>query len=57
MLNKEEMKSVMQKRFVPTDYYRELYNQIQDLRQGNRSVEEYYKEIEVAMVRVNIEED
>ena len=48
---------MMQKRFVPTYYYRKLYNKIQDLRQGNRSVEEYYKEMEVAMVRVNIEED
>ena len=50
---REEMKRVMQKRFVPTNYYRELQN----LRQGNRSVEEYYKEMEVAMVRENIEED
>ena len=43
----EEMKRVMRKRFVPTYYYRELYNKLQNLRQGNRSVEEYYKEMEV----------
>ena len=53
----EEMKRVMQKRFVPTYYYWKLYNKLQNLRQGNRSVEEYYKEMEVAMARVNIEED
>ena len=53
----EEMKMVMHKRFVPTYYYRELYNKLQNLRQGNRSVEEYYKDIEVAMARENIEED
>ena len=53
----KEMKNVMRKRFVPTYYYRELYNKLQNLRQDNRSVEEYYKEMEVAMVRVNIEED
>ena len=35
----------------------ELYNKLQNMRQGNRSVEEYYKEMEVAMVRANIEED
>ena len=53
----EEMKRVMRKRFVPTYYYRELYNKLQNLRQGNRGVEEYYKEMEVAMARANIGED
>ena len=37
----EKMKKVMQKRFVPTYYYQELYNKLQNMRQGNRSVEEY----------------
>ena len=53
----EEMKRVMRKRFVSTYYYRELYNKLQNLRQGNRSVKEYYKEMKVAMTRANIEED
>ena len=53
----EEMKRVMRKRFFPTYYYRELYNKLQNLRQGNRGAEEYYKEMEVAMARANIEED
>ena len=53
----EEMKRVMRKRFVSTYYYRELYNKLQNLRQGNRSVKEYYKEMKVAMNRANIEED
>ena len=52
----EEMKRVMRKRFVSTYYNRELYKKLQNLRQGNRSVEEYYKEMEVAMARGNIEE-
>ena len=51
------MKRVMRKRFVSTYYYRELYNKLQNLRQGNRGVEEYYKKMEVAMARANIEED
>ena len=53
----EEMKAIMIKRFMPTYYYRELYQKLQSLRQGNRSVDEYFKEIEVAMIRVNVEED
>ena len=52
----EEMKRVMRKRFVPTYYYRELYNNSRNMRQGSRSVEEYYKEMEIAMARENIEE-
>ena len=44
----EEMKRVIQKIFVPTYYYRELYYKLQNLRQDNHSVEEYYKEMEVA---------
>ena len=50
----EEIKRVMWKRFVSTYYYRELYNKFQNLRQGNQSVDEYYKEMEVAMARANI---
>ncbi|PKI62327.1 hypothetical protein CRG98_017328 [Punica granatum] len=51
------MKRVMKKRFVPCYYYRELYNKLQSLRQGNRSVEEYCKEMEVAMIRANVKND
>jgi hypothetical protein len=53
----EEMKVVMRKRFVPSYYYRELYKKLQGLRQGSRSVEDYYKEMEIAMIRANVEED
>ena len=53
----EEMKALMRRRFVPSHYYRELYKRLQGLRQGNLSVEDYYKEIEIIMIRANIEED
>ena len=51
------MKTMMRKQFIPSYYYRVLYNKLQSLRQGNRSVEEYYKEMEVTMIRANVEED
>lgn len=42
---------------MPAYYYRELYNKLQNLKQGTRSVEEYFKEMEAMMIRANIEED
>ena len=51
------MKMLIRKRFVLTYNYRELYNKLQNLRQGNCSVEEYYKEMKFAMAIANIEED
>ncbi|XP_062087666.1 uncharacterized protein LOC133794454, partial [Humulus lupulus] len=53
----EAMKRVMRRRFVPPHYYRDLYLKLQGLRQGYRSVYEYYKEMEMAMIRANVEED
>ncbi|KAL4278386.1 hypothetical protein GQ457_03G014510 [Hibiscus cannabinus] len=53
----QEMKAVMRRRFIPTHYHRELFNRLQNLTQGNRSVEDYFKEMEVAMIRANIDED
>ncbi|GKV00606.1 hypothetical protein SLEP1_g13273 [Rubroshorea leprosula] len=53
----EEMKAVMRKRFVPNHYYRDLYQRLQGLTQGSKSIEDYHKEMEIAMVRANVEED
>ena len=53
----DEMKSLMRKRFVPNHYYQNLYQKLQRLTQGSRSVDDYYKEIEIAMIRANVEED
>ena len=46
----EEIKAVMSKQFVPSHYYLELYQILQSLRQGNQSVEDYFKEMEIAMI-------
>ncbi|XP_038973772.1 uncharacterized protein LOC103697756 isoform X1 [Phoenix dactylifera] len=53
----EDMKLVMRKRFVPSHYYRDLHRKLQGLVQGSMSVEDYYKEMEMAMIKANIEED
>jgi hypothetical protein len=47
----------MRRRFVPSHYYRDLYQKLQILTQRSRSVEDYHKEMDVAMIRANVEED
>jgi len=53
----EEMKQVMRRRFVPSSYQRDLRNRLQMLKQGKRSVDEYFKEMELLLVRAGIRED
>jgi hypothetical protein len=47
----------MRRRFVPSHYYRDLYQKLQNLTKGSRSVEDYHKEMEVALIQANVEED
>ena len=47
----------MRKRFIPGHYYRELHQRLQRLTQGSKSVEDYHKEMEIALIHANIEED
>jgi hypothetical protein len=51
----DALKRVMRARFVPY-YARDMLNKLQQLRQGNKSVEEYYQELQMGMLRCNIEE-
>jgi hypothetical protein len=53
----QEMKREMRIRFVPKHYRRDLFDKLQNLRQGSFSIEEYYKEMEKAMIRANVYED
>ena len=52
----EEMKATMRRRFVLSHYYRNLYQKLQSLTQGYRSVDDYHKEMEIAMIHANVEE-
>lgn len=51
------MKRIMQKWFIPSHYHRDLFQKLQTLKQVNRSVEDYFKEMEMSMMRANIVED
>jgi hypothetical protein len=50
------LKRVMRVRFVPSYYARDLINKLQQLKQGARSVEEYYQELQIGMLRCNLKE-
>ena len=53
----EEMKTIMRRQFIPSYYHRELHNKLQRLTQVSKSVDEYHKEMEIAMIRAKIVED
>jgi len=42
---------------VPNHYYRDLYLKLQGLNRVSRSVDEYFKDMEIVMIRVNVIED
>jgi hypothetical protein len=50
------LKWVIRARFVPSYYARDLINKLQHLKQGARSVEEYYQELQIGMLHCNLEE-
>jgi hypothetical protein len=50
------LKQVMRARFVPSYYARDLINKLQQLKQYPKSVEEYYQELQIGMLRCNLEE-
>ena len=38
-------------------YSRDLFKKLQLLKQGTKSIEEYYKEMEITMIRENVKKD
>ncbi|RDX74911.1 hypothetical protein CR513_45274, partial [Mucuna pruriens] len=53
----KDMKSIIRRRFVPSHYHRDLHRKLQSLTQGSMSVEDYYKEMVIAMTRANVKEN
>jgi hypothetical protein len=52
----DALKRVMRARFVPSYYARDLLHKLQQLRQGTRTVEEYYQKLQMGMLRCNLVE-
>nr|XP_027103113.1 heat shock protein 90-6, mitochondrial-like [Coffea arabica] len=52
-----EFRAMMRTRFVPGHYTRDLYHRLQTLVQGNWSVDEYHKEMEILMLQADVQED
>nr|GMC82456.1 putative retrotransposon polyprotein [Ipomoea batatas] len=52
-----ELKREMRRKFVPSNFYRDMRRKLQELKQGNESVREFYKEMERLKTRANIQED
>jgi len=51
------MKRIMRKRYIPVSYNRNLQLKLQRMTKGNRSVEEYFKEMKVTMIRAGMNEE
>jgi hypothetical protein len=50
------LKRMMQARFVPSYYARDLINKLQQLKQRAKSLEKYYQELQIGMLHCNLEE-
>jgi hypothetical protein len=50
------LKRMMLARFVPSYYAHDMINKVQQLKQCAKSVEEYYQELQIGMLRCNLEE-
>jgi hypothetical protein len=52
-----EMKRVMRRCFVPSSHQHDIRNRLQILKQGSKSVGDYFKEMELLLIRLGIRED
>jgi len=56
MLSWNDLKLCMHMQFVPPHYRKELLLKLQRLHQGSRSVDEYFKDLEVTLTKINMHE-
>ncbi|VFQ90724.1 unnamed protein product [Cuscuta campestris] len=53
----QKMRSLLKKKFVPTEYSRDNFAKLQMLRQGTKSVEDYTREFEELLLRCDLQEN
>jgi len=54
----EEIKAIIiKKKIVPNHYYKKVYNRLQSLYQGSRSIDKYFKKMEITIIKNNVFED
>jgi hypothetical protein len=54
IVNWHAMKEEMRHRFVPANYVRSLHDQLTNLKQGFKTVDEYFYEMEMIMQRAKV---
>ena len=54
---RNDLKSALRKRHIPSYYERELMDKLQRLRQGSMSVEEYRQQMQLLLLRVGLREE
>ncbi|VFQ67304.1 unnamed protein product [Cuscuta campestris] len=53
----QKMRSLLKKKFLPTEYSRDNFSKLQTLRQGAKSVEDYTREFEELLLRCDLQEN
>jgi len=56
MVSWSNLKLCMRPQFVPPHYRKKLLLKLQRLHQGSRSVNEYFKDLEVTLTKINMHE-
>ncbi|XP_013639715.1 PREDICTED: uncharacterized protein LOC106344979 [Brassica oleracea var. oleracea] len=51
-----ELTMIMRRRFVPDHYHRDLQHKLRRLLQGTKSVEDYHQEMEILMIKADVDE-
>lgn len=52
-----KLKAAFRKCFVPSHYFHDLYQKLQSMAQGNCTAEDCYKDMEMVMLRADMEKD
>jgi len=57
VVSQNDLKQCMCARFIPPHYRKKLLSKLQRLHQGNKSVNEYFKDLEITLTKVNVHDE